>query len=105
QHGFDLEPVLQPVAEYLGVKTTEIALTDSTTMGLAILYSGLPLAPGDEVLTTTHDHYATHESLRLATLRAGAGLRKVALYERSAEATPAAMAGAIEKAITPKTRV
>ena len=24
-------------------------------------------APGDEVLTTMHDHYATHESLRLAT--------------------------------------
>jgi isopenicillin-N epimerase len=105
QHAFDLEPVLQPVAAYLGAKTDEIALTDSTTMGLAILYSGLPLAAGDEVLTTTHDHYATHESLRLATLRAGASLRKVALYERSAEATPASMTAAIDKAIGPKARV
>src|SRR6185295_17634522 len=38
QHGFDREPVLQPAAAYLGAKTDEIALTDSTTMGLAILY-------------------------------------------------------------------
>lgn len=105
QHAFDLEPVLKPVAAYLGAKSEEIALTDSTTMGLAILYSGLPLAPQDEVITSTHDHYATHESLRLATLRAGAALRKVALYERSAEATPAAMTAAIQRAISPKTRV
>ena len=26
----------------------------------------LPSGPGEEVLTTAHDHYATHESLRLA---------------------------------------
>jgi selenocysteine lyase/cysteine desulfurase len=101
----DSKPVLEPAAAYLGAKPEEIALTDSTTMGLSILYSGLPLAPGDEVLTTTHDHYVTHEALRLATLRAGASLRKVALYERAAEATPAAMTAAIRKAISPKMRV
>ncbi len=101
----DSRPVLEPAAEYFGVKAEELALTDSTTMGLAILYSGLPLAPGDEVLTTTHDHYVTHESLRLATLRAGASLRKVALYERGAEATPTGMTAAIEQAIAPQTRV
>ena len=33
-------------------------------MGLGLVYSGL-LEPGDEVLTTEHDHYATHEALRL----------------------------------------
>jgi isopenicillin-N epimerase len=105
QHFGDSKSVLEPAAAYLGVRPEEIALTDSTTMGLSILYAGLPLAPKDEVLTSTHDHYATHESLRLATLRAGAALRKVALYERSAEATPAAMTAAISKAIRPETRV
>ena len=105
QHFMDDKPVKEPAAAYLGVKPEEIALTDSTTMGLSILYAGLPLAPKDEVLTTTHDHYATHESLRLATLRAGASLRKVALYERSSEATPASMAAALAKAIRPETRV
>ncbi|HKO94796.1 MAG TPA: aminotransferase class V-fold PLP-dependent enzyme, partial [Polyangiaceae bacterium] len=102
---FDPKAVLGSAAAYLGVKPEEIALTDSTTMGLAILYAGLPLRDGDEVLTTSHDHYATHETLRLATLRAGATLRKVALYERAAEATAEAMTTAIQRALSPKTRV
>ena len=53
-------------AAYLGVQPSNLAFVDSTTMGLAMVYSGLKLEPGDEVLTTEHDHYATHESLRLA---------------------------------------
>jgi isopenicillin-N epimerase len=102
---FDPRPVLDPIATYMGVQPVELALTDSTTMGLALLYAGLPLKTGDEVLTTVHDHYATHESLRLSTKRNGASLRKVALYEQPAKATASSMAGAIEKAIAPATRV
>ena len=47
-------------------------------MGLAMVYSGLKLKPGDEVLTTEHDHYATHESLRLSGANGaqGAALRR-----------------------------
>jgi isopenicillin-N epimerase len=102
---FEQSAVLDPIAAYMGVNPTEIALTDSTTMGLAILYSGLSLRAGEEVLTTVHDHYSTHESLRLAARRSGASLRKVSLYERGAAATASGMAGAIEKALAPATRV
>jgi selenocysteine lyase/cysteine desulfurase len=101
----DPAPVLQPAAEYMGVKPEEIALTDSTTMGLGVLYGGLPLRAGDEVLTSTHDHYSTHEALRLATLRCGATLRKVPLYEAPASATVRGMADAIAEAIQPATRL
>ena len=73
-------------AEFLGVDAAELAFTDSTTMGLGLVYSGL-LGPGDEVLTTEHDHYATHESLRLS----GANVRRVALYDDPAQATPGEM--------------
>jgi len=104
-HFLDNNSVLEPAAAYLGVAANEIALTDSTTMGLATLYAGLPLVAGDDVLTTTHDHYSTHESLRFACERVGATLRRVPLYERSAAATPASMAQAIERALTPKTRL
>lgn len=98
-------PVREAAAAYMGVEAGEIALTDSTTMGLASLYLGLPLEAGDEVLTTTHDHYSTHESLRLAAERTGAVVRKIALYARGSAATAAEMAGAIEAALTPATRV
>ncbi len=97
--------VLAAAARYMGVEPEEIALTDSTTMGLAILYGGLPLRAGDDILTTKHDHYSTHESLRLAAERSGARVRRVALYDRPADATAASMAGAIAQAIRPETRV
>lgn len=99
------EPSLAAAAAYMGVKPGEIALTDSTTMGLAILYAGLPLRAGDDILTTTHDHYATHESLRLAAQRSGAVVRKVPLYDRGEAAAAGAMTDAIVKAIRPETRV
>lgn len=101
----DLAPVRAAAAAYMGVGAEEIALTDSTTMGLASMYLGLPLEAGDEVLTTEHDHYSTHESLRLAAERTGAVVRKIALYARGSAATATEMAGAIEKALTPATRV
>ena len=101
----DHAPVLQPAASYLGVRPEEIALTDSTTMGLGILYTGMALTATDEVLTTTHDHYSTHESLRLACARSGASLKKIPLYERPSVATATTMAGAIEGALTSNTRI
>jgi isopenicillin-N epimerase len=97
--------VREAAAAYMGVKATEIALTDSTTMGLSSLYLGLPLRAGQEALTTTHDHYATHESLRFASERSGATLRKVPLYADGATASAAGMTEALAKAISPKTRV
>jgi hypothetical protein len=40
--------------------------------GLGLVYNGLGLRRGDDVLTTTHDFYATHEALRLKAVRSGA---------------------------------
>lgn len=97
--------VREDVARYLGGKPDEIALTSNTTMGLALVYHGLPLKAGDEVLTTTHDHYSQHESIRFATARAGAKWRKISLFERSATATPGEMARRLGTAIRPATRV
>jgi isopenicillin-N epimerase len=99
------QTVRESAAKYLGTNANWIALTDSTTMGLGLSYCGLQLAAKDDVLTTTHDHYATHESLRYATERAGATLRKVALYEHPHETTAAGMVAALVGAIRPETRV
>jgi len=58
------------IADYLGGRAQDVCLTPNTTTGLALVYHGLPLQAGDEVLCTTHDHYSHHESIRLATARA-----------------------------------
>ena len=90
EHEAELDAaVAAAAARFLGVEAAELAFTDSTTMGLGLVYSGL-LGPGDEVLTTEHDHYATHEALRLS----GATVRTVALYDDPAQATPAEMIAA-----------
>lgn len=92
-------------AEYLEGRPQEVALTDSTTMGLALIYRGLPLRAGQEVLTTTHDHYSHHESIRLAAGHAGATVRKVALYDQPSAATEDEIVARLRGALRPQTRV
>ncbi len=92
-------------AGYLGVRTDEICFTNSTTMGLGLVYTGLRLQPGDEILTTEHDFYSTHESLRLRTERDGVNVRRVRLYADPATASTDEIVGNLVKAITPATRV
>ncbi len=93
------------VAEYLGGKPEEIALTDSTTMGLALLYHGLSFKPGQEILTTTHDHYAHHESIRLAAARSGIKVRKIRLFDDYKSISSDEIVSRIRKGISPATRV
>lgn len=97
--------VEKAVAEYVGGKPEEIALTDSTTMGLALVYHGLPLKAGQEIMTTMHDHYSHHESIRLAAERAGAKVKKITLFDNFKSISEAEIVSRIKKAITPKTRV
>ncbi|HET6674206.1 MAG TPA: aminotransferase class V-fold PLP-dependent enzyme, partial [Nitrospiraceae bacterium] len=72
--------VLKAAADYLAVAPADIALTDSTTMGLGLLYGGLALRQGQEILTTVHDHYSSDMSLRLRAERTGTKIRHIALY-------------------------
>ncbi|MGH3772794.1 MAG: aminotransferase class V-fold PLP-dependent enzyme [Pseudonocardiaceae bacterium] len=106
-HGQSTMPatVAAAAAEYLEGRPEEVALTGSTTMGLALIYHGLPLRAGQEVLTTTHDHYSHHESIRLAAGRAGATVRKIALYDEPAAATEDEIVDRLRRALRPQTRV
>lgn len=97
--------VVQAAGAYFGADPAGVALTDSTTMGLSLLYQGLQLAPDDEVLTTTHDHYSTWYNLELMSRRRGAKVRKVSLYDDPAEATADEMVAAIDEGIGPDTKV
>ena len=67
--GRPLEAVKRGLAEYVGGKPTEICLTSNTTGALAMAYHGLRIRPDQEILTTQHDHYSHHESIRYAAAR------------------------------------
>jgi selenocysteine lyase/cysteine desulfurase len=103
--GEDTNATLDAAARYMGAARDDLALTDSTTSGLSLVYLGLILQRGDEIVTTKHDHWVTHEALRLVAERTGAVVKAVPLYEEGREATANAMALALQKAITPATRV
>ncbi|MEP5568298.1 MAG: aminotransferase class V-fold PLP-dependent enzyme [Halioglobus sp.] len=95
-------------ARYMGGRGEQIALTDSTTMGLAMVYSGLKLKSGEEVLQTTHDHYSTDMSLAHRADRTGAVVRKVSLYDDPqgvAAVTEAEVVSKLRAGINAKTRV
>ena len=88
-------------ARFLGAPSSEVALTDSTTMGLGLLYTRLALGPDDEVVTTEHDFYATHESLRLSGVR----VRRIRLYDDARRASEDEIVTRIRQAVTSRTRI
>jgi selenocysteine lyase/cysteine desulfurase len=97
--------VLQAAADYLGASPTDIALTDSTTMGLGLLYGGLTLRGGQEILTTTHDHYSTETSLRLRAERTGATVRRIPLYRALKTVSRDEMVESLRTSINSTTRI
>lgn len=92
-------------ADYLHVPGEDVAFTDSTTMGLGLVYTGLRLEPGDEVLTSDHDHYATHCSLEFAAQRTSAKLVYAPLYRRSLHASTDEIVDSVMTRVTPRTRI
>jgi selenocysteine lyase/cysteine desulfurase len=106
EKGFTQEGVVRKAAaEYMNVHPDELALTDSTTQGLSLLYNGLKIKPGDEIISTTHDHYVTDMSLQYASEKKGASWRKIAEYEDPSNVSADEVVSKLKRAITDKTRV
>ena len=99
EHEAELDQrVLDSAGRYLGV-LGDFALTDSTTMGLGLVYGTLR-AQGKPV-ATEHDFYATHEALRL---RFG-DVRKIRLYDDPATVTTEGIVAAVKAGIDADTGI
>ena len=96
--------VKNALAGYVGGLPEEICLTSNTTSALAMAYQGLRIRSDQEVVTTEHDHYSHHESIRLAAVRSGAAVRHVSLYDEGANARADEIVARLSRAISPKTR-
>ena len=95
----------EAAAGFLGTDGDRIALTDSTTMSVGLVYSGMPLGPGDEILSTEQDYYVTIEALRQLSDRTGAQVRQIPLYERTESLSADEAVARIVRGITPRTRL
>jgi selenocysteine lyase/cysteine desulfurase len=96
--------VKKAAAEYLGAQPEDFALTSSTTEGLALVYHGMKIRKGQEIITTDHDHYSHHESIRLAVEKNGGSYRKIPLFSSFNTISEDDIVQRIRKAITPETR-
>ena len=92
-------------AKYFGVESKQISLTGNTTMGLATLYNAIRIKPGQEVLTTEHEHYSCVTSLHYRSEREGIRINTIRLYGEPREATIDEILQRIRKNVTKKTRV
>lgn len=92
-------------ADYLGVQSNDLALTDSTTMGTALVINGLSIRPDQEMLTTTYDYYSTHTSLKYKASRTGATVKEIPLYRDIQTVSEDEMVETLVKGIGPKTRL
>jgi len=59
------------------------------------------MTAGQEVLTTEHDFYSTHEALRLLAEGDGTGVRRVALYDEPATASVDQIVTRLSEALAP----
>lgn len=90
---------------YLKADARQIALTGSTTQGLAMIYGGVQVRPDQEILTTVHEHYATHTILDLRQERDGTRVRKIQLFKDPQTLSRQEILDNIDQAIKPHTRV
>lgn len=92
-------------ADYLGTEPDLFAMTDSTTMGIGLVYTGLELGPGQEIVTDTHDHSVTYRATQFAADRSGATVRRVPLYDDPQSVSGEGIVSRVERAIAPRTRL
>jgi len=86
---FGLQGELRPMyARLLGADPAEGALTTSTSEGIAKVLAGLELGPGDEIVTSEHEHPGLLGPL-IAARRRGVKITAVPLAQVADAVTPA----------------
>lgn len=95
--------VKKSLARLFGSSSDEIALVRNTTEALKTVLYGIPLNPGDEVLTTTHDYSSMVSALRNRERKEGIKLVEVPVPFPAGSLDE--LVEVIEGGITPKTRV
>lgn len=100
-----IKNVYLKAGEYLETDPDLIALTENTTSGLGVVYSGMKLDHNDEILTTPHEHYSALELFRFLESKTGVRVNKIPLYQDPRHVTKQEILNAILSHITKRTRI
>ncbi|MCL9799580.1 aminotransferase class V-fold PLP-dependent enzyme [Pseudomonas sp. AKS31] len=91
--------------QYLQARPGQIALTGSTTEGLAMIYGSVQVRADQEILTTEHEHYSTRNILDFRSRRDGTRVRKLRLFDNPQSISLDQVLDTINRNIRPETRV
>ena len=97
--------VREEASRYMGVNGDDLAFTDSTTMGLGLVYSGFALKPGEEILTDTRDHIVTTIAAQYGAEQSGGTFRQAPLYADPARVSADEVAENVRKNLRDNTRL
>jgi isopenicillin-N epimerase len=92
-----------PLAEFVGCKREEIALSRNATEANSYIANGLDMKPGDEVLMTDQEHPGGEHPWNLKAKRYGIVVKKITLPRPVKDA--AQVLNLFNDAITPRTRI
>jgi len=98
-----LEPIRSGLAKIIACDPEEIAITRNATESLHTVLLGLPLKPGDEVLTTTLDYWAMLDALEQRRERDGITIGKITIPAPCTDLSQ--ITNLFARAITPKTKL
>lgn len=96
--------VFEALEDYFGVPPALASYTFSTTMALAQFFGGLRVAPGQEILASRNEHFATVDTLKLRARRDGTVWRQFDFFRDSREWTDDEVIENLKTAIRPSTR-
>ena len=92
-------------AEFMGCEADHIAQVGSTTAGLGLTLSNIPVGKDFEILTDTRDHIVTNISTMYASQRGGAAVRREPMYDRSRYATKDEVVASVRRHLKDNTRL
>lgn len=98
-----VEVARRRLADAFGCGTDEIAFTRNASEAMEIVQFGIPLQPGDEVLTTTQDYPRMLMTFRQRERRDGIALRTVPYPTPPEDLSE--LTHILERAITPRTKL
>ncbi|MDY8134562.1 aminotransferase class V-fold PLP-dependent enzyme [Aquimarina sp. 2201CG5-10] len=101
--GNQANEVRNQLADYVNADAEEIILTRNTTEGMNLVASGLSLKEGDEIITSTDEHYGGQAGWEFFEKYHGVKIRRVEFPKENI--TTDQVIGFIKKQITSRTRV
>ncbi|HCQ01997.1 MAG TPA: hypothetical protein DIT99_15490 [Candidatus Latescibacteria bacterium] len=95
------------MANFIGCKSSEVAFTNNTTEGMVFGTFGIDMEPGDEIITTNHDHSGGVQPINLRAARQKTKTVMIDLSDHKFHPpdNPDELVKAFEAAITPRTKL